>query len=186
MRHILIFAVFAAAASMAAAQAGMENKGEAFVEAIRNDESSKALALLNEQPSVIDARNGKGETALLMAIRRGDREWTGHLIRAGADVDVASRDGDRPLIAAARIGFDDAVAWLSELGVKIDAANKMGETALITAVQGRHVRTVRALLAAGADPDKSDHSGYSARDYAKRDTRTQELTKLIEATKPKK
>jgi hypothetical protein len=47
------------------------------------------------------------------------------------------------------------------------------------------VPIVRSLLNAGADPDKTDSvAGYSARDYAKRDSRTPQLLKLIEAKKP--
>ena len=62
----------------------------------------------------------------------------------------------------------------------------MGETALIVAVQQRQVPIVKLLLAAGADPDQADSAaGYSARDYAKRDNRSREILKLIEAKKPK-
>jgi ankyrin repeat protein len=60
----------------------------------------------------------------------------------------------------------------------------MGETALIIAVQHRQLPIVRLLINAGADPDKTDSAqGYSARDYAKRDSRTPELLRIIEAKK---
>ena len=92
----------------------------------------------------------------------------------------------RVLIAAARIGFLGAAADLVRLKAKVDAANSMGETALIVAVQQRQTEIVKLLLAAGANPDRSDSAaGYSARDYAKRDTRSREILKLIEAKKPK-
>ena len=72
---------------------------------------------------------------------------------------------------------------------QVDKTNKLGETALIVAVQQRQAAIVRMLLEAGADPDKQDHaSGYTAREYAKRDNRTTEMLKLIEtvkSTKPK-
>jgi hypothetical protein len=46
---------------------------------------------------------------------------------------------------------------------------------------------VKLLLAKGADPDKKDSAaGYSARDYAKRDTRSRALLAAIESVaKPK-
>jgi ankyrin repeat protein len=53
-------------------------------------------------------------------------------------------------------------------------------------VQARNARAVRALLEAGADPDKNDFAGYSARDYAKRDTRSRQMIDLIQAKKPAK
>ena len=62
----------------------------------------------------------------------------------------------------------------------------MGETALILAVQQHQIAIARALLAAGANPDKTDNAaGYSARDYARRDNRARDILKMIEATKPK-
>ena len=183
---VALGALSSLAASPAGAQSQFQTNGEQFVEAVRKDDSPKALQLLREHPTLVNARDPKGDTALLVATRRGDREWTGTLLHSGADVDAAGRDGDTPLIAASRIGFEEAIGWLTKLGAKIDASNKLGETALIIAVQARNARVVRALLEAGADPDKSDHAGYSARDYAKRDTRTRQMSELIESKKPRK
>ena len=60
----------------------------------------------------------------------------------------------------------------------------MGETPLIIAVQNRDLALVRLLLANGADPDRTDSAaGFSARDYARRDTRSRELLAAIEASK---
>jgi ankyrin repeat protein len=62
----------------------------------------------------------------------------------------------------------------------------MGETPLITAVVQRQTPIVKMLLAAGANPDKTDTAaGYSARDYAQRDNRARDILQLIEAKKPK-
>ena len=45
---------------------------------------------------------------------------------------------------------------------------------------------IRLLLNAGADPDRTDAAaGYSARDYATRDTRARDILKLINDKKPK-
>ena len=72
-------------------------------------------------------------------------------------------------------------------GALVDKANRLGETALIVAVQQRQPAIVSTLLKLGANPDKTDHAaGYSARDYAKRDTRSRELLKLIETVKSQK
>ncbi|MDP9086938.1 MAG: ankyrin repeat domain-containing protein, partial [Pseudomonadota bacterium] len=49
----------------------------------------------------------------------------------------------------------------------------------------RQASLVRLLLENGANPDKKDTAaGYSARDYARRDSRSTELTKVIESVKP--
>ena len=183
----LKFAAAAAAISLVAAPGAAQyaSDGAAFVEAVRKSDGSAAKKILEERgPAIINTRDYEGNTALVVAINNRDEDWTAFLLQQGADPNLASKGGETPLIAASRIGYDDAVGWLLGLNVKVDAANKMGETALIIAVQQRHPRIVRALLAAGANPDKTDAAaGLSARDYAKRDTRSREILQLIEARK---
>lgn len=170
-----------------AATAGAQNSGFSgmtFVESVRSGDNDKALQLLKETPTVINAKDAKGETALYAAVTGRDTSWTSYLLNLGADANLANRDGDTPLIAAARIGFIDAAEWLLSKGARVDGANRMGETALIVAVQNRRTPMIRLLLDKGANPDRTDSaSGRSARDYAKLDTRSREILKMIEARK---
>ncbi|MGI8611648.1 MAG: ankyrin repeat domain-containing protein [Sphingomicrobium sp.] len=180
----------ALAALLLAAPAGAQSSGfdgQKFVQAVRDRDGNEAMELLRARgPAIMNARDEKGETALIVAISRRDEEWAMFLLSERADPNLAARNGDTPLIAAARVGFGGGAATLVELGAKVDAVNRMGETALIVAVQQRQAAIVRLLLGAGADPDRTDSAaGLSARDYAKRDTRTREILKLIEARKPK-
>jgi ankyrin repeat protein len=165
----------------------LTSKSYDFVHAVEQRNGDKATELLNDNPrGIVNSRNGAGDTALIIAIERSDPDWTGFLIKQGADLNLGGHGGDTPLIAAARVGFEDAVEWLLSLGAKVDAPNRMGETPLIIAVQQRQPQIVRVLLNAGADPDKADSAaGYSARDYAKRDNRSRQILELIEAKKPK-
>ena len=186
MRRFGWIAILAAAALSAPAAAQTSDK-ESFIEAVKSRDGSKAMALLKSRgPTVIDGRSLSGETALLTAIGNRDSTWTGFLLQEGADPNLSGRNGETPLIAASRIGFDEAVEKLLARGAKVDATNRVGETALIVAVQQRHTPIVKALLAEGADPDKADSAaGYSARDYAKRDTRARDILALIESTQRK-
>ena len=154
-----------------------------FVDAVRDRDGDKAMEMLHSRGNqIINLRDDKGETALVVAIQRRDDTWTGFLLNQGADPNLAERNGETPLIAAARIGYMGALGDLLRANAKIEAANRMGETALIVAVQNRHADIVKVLLALGANPDKADSAaGYSARDYAKRDTRSRDILKLIEA-----
>jgi ankyrin repeat protein len=156
-----------------------------FVEAVRKRDGDKAMELLRSRGrTVVNARDDKGETPLIVAVSRRDDSWTGFLLQQGADPNMAARNGDTPLIAAARVGYIPGTATLLKLSAKVDAANRLGETALIIAVQQRHAAIVKLLIEAGADPDRADAAaGLSARDYAKRDARSRELLALIEGTK---
>jgi ankyrin repeat protein len=162
------------------------NNSQDFIDAVQKRDGNKATELIDAHPTLIDTRNGDGDTGLLVAIRASDRDWTGFMLRKGADSNTHGDHGDTPLIAASKVGFDEAVPWLLSLGAKVDDTNKSGETALIIAVQQRDPDMVKALLEAGADPDRTDSvAGYSARDYANRDNRARNIQKLINDKKPK-
>ena len=67
---------------------------------------------------------------------------------------------------AARLGHVEGVTALLEYGARVDPLSSTGETPLIAAVHRRDIPLVRVLLANGANPDRTDNSGRSARDYA--------------------
>lgn len=172
------------AAPLAAQYGGSD--GEAFVQAIRAEEPGKAIELINARGStVVNYRGYSGDAALHIVARRRDGTWLNFLISKGADPNLSDKNGDTALIIVSRLGYEEGARILLGHRAKVDHPNKLGETPLIIAVQQRQARIVRLLLETGANPDKADHAaGYSARDYAKRDTRSTELLRLIETVKP--
>src|SRR5215470_3918547 len=77
------------------------------------------------------------------------------------------------LIAAAHLGHDGVVQALIDAGAPLDHVNNLGWTALIEAVilgdgGPRHQRTVKALIAAGADRAIADRSGVTPLQHAQR------------------
>lgn len=183
-RAILAVAAVAVTVPASAQMGGYE--AEQFVAAIRKGDGNEALKLLNANPTLVNARDLNGKTGLITAIENRDEDWAGYLLQQGADPNQSLRNGDTPLIAASRIGLVQVAEWLVGVGAKVNDSNRRGETPLIVAVQQRHVPIVRLLMGAGADPDHTDSAaGYSARDYAKRDSRTPELLRVIETGKPK-
>ncbi|HXG98905.1 MAG TPA: ankyrin repeat domain-containing protein [Sphingomicrobium sp.] len=174
------------AAGAAAQFAGSD--AEAFLNAIRDQNGSKATAIEAKQGGgVVNYRGYSGDTPLTVAMAKRSRTYVGFLLSKGATPDLADKRGDTPLIIAARNGFNEGVDLMISSRATIDLANKQGETPLIVAVQGRHPTIVRRLLEAGANPDKTDFAaGYSARDYARRDNRNRDLLKMIETIKRKK
>lgn len=179
-RFALMAFALAAASTPVAAQ--YVSDVEPFLTAVRERDGNKATGYLESRPAVLNARNLKGETALNIVIARSDELWTKFLLGKGADPNLPDSAGNTPLMTAARVGYTEAVDLLLQLGSRVDATNKMGETALILAVQQRRLESVKLLLARGANPDKKDSAaGYSARDYAKRDTRNREILAAIES-----
>ena len=164
------------------------SEGEAFLNAVKEGDANKAIELANQPGSrVANYRGYKGDTALHIVTRKRELDWVGFLLNKGADPNVGDANGDTPLIIAAGIGFEEAAGVMLAKGAKVDAINRRGETALAVAVQQRQPRLVEILLKAGADPDKPDRvSGYSPRDYAKRDTRNPQILRLIDTIKPTK
>lgn len=187
MRPVLLAALLAAAAP-AFAQS-LVSDSTAFLNAVRDRDGATANRLLETGgATVLSARNGEGDTALHIAIKRRDADWLGFLLGRGADPDLASRQGEPPIVAAARIGFLDGVTTLLARGARVDAPNRRGETALIAAVQSANtpgarnaLPLVQRLLRAGADPNKTDSAaGYSALDYARQDRRNAALVRAME------
>lgn len=180
----------AAVTTPLAAQTGFGggSDGESFLDAIRKGDNGKALPFM-EDPSkrVVNYKGYDGDTALHIVTRKRELDWVGYLLKEGADPSIPDAKGDTPMHIAASIGFDQAMDYMISMGGRVDATNRRGETALIIAVQQRQPKIVEMLLKAGANPDKADHSaGYSARDYAKRDTRNPQILKLIESVKSSK
>ena len=177
------------ASPLAAQGMGMNaSDGEAFLSAVKEGDANKAIELASEPGSrVANYKGYDGTTPLLIVTRKRELDWVGFLLRKGADPNVGDPKGETPLMVAAGIGFEEAAAAMLGSGAKVDLTNRQGETALSRAVQQKQARMVELLLKAGANPDKADFvSGYTARDYAKRDTRNPQLLKLIETVKPTK
>lgn len=93
-----------------------------------------------------------GETALMFAARVGDLESAKLLLTAGANVNDADAWGVSATVLAAHSGFGEMVEFFLDKGADPNMA-AAGFTALQVAIMRRDERTVRALLAHGADPN---------------------------------
>jgi ankyrin repeat protein len=162
--------------------------GYKFLEAVRKKDGYKVEQALSEPGSaIINARDvTTGQTALHIVIARRDLTWTRFLIRKGANVNVRDGSGATPLQLAANLGFQEGVEELVAHNADVDQPNDAGETPLITALHRHDIAMMRVLLKAGADPDRADNSGRTARDYALLDGRGSPLLTEIETNaKPK-
>lgn len=178
--------LMAVAAVPAAAQ--FQSEGYKFLQAVREGKNDEVIATLNRPGvTVVNTRDvTTGETALHIAIKRGDAPYVTFLLQKGADANLRDGKGTPPMVLAATLGQTDLIhlLWLGKANPNL--GNSSGETPLIRAVQRRDMAMVRELLNDGADPDQRDIiAGKSARDYAGSDTRSPVMAKLLAET-PKK
>lgn len=94
-----------------------------------------------------------GNTALLFAVRAGDLESARRLVAAGADVNDADAWGVSATTLAAHGGHTELVEFLLDHGADPNAADA-GFAALHEAVMRNDLRAARALLDAGANPNR--------------------------------
>lgn len=161
--------------------------GYKFLEAVRKKEGEKVESALSTPGStIVNTRDvTTGETALHIVTARRDITWLQFLIARGANVNLRDGQGRTPLQVATGLGWRDGVALLVERKANTEVANDAGETPLIAAVHRRDVELVKLLLRAGADPDRDDNSGRSARDYAEADNQSGAIIQAIKTeTKP--
>jgi ankyrin repeat protein len=93
-----------------------------------------------------------GDSALMFAARSGDLASAKLLVAAGANVNDQDAWGVSATVLAAHSGFVELVEFLLEKGADPNQA-AAGFSALHAAIMRRDERTVRALLAHGADPN---------------------------------
>lgn len=69
----------------------------------------------------VDAQDGEGNTALMLAAYHGHAETVSALVQRGADVNLANNRGQSPIAGALFKGEDEVVAVLREAKADLDA-----------------------------------------------------------------
>ena len=183
LRRITLGGALAAILALGApAAAQTYSDGFLFLQAVEKSDIDKAEELLGKPGStLINSRDlSTGGTALHIAADRRDVVWLVYLLTRDANPNIADRRGVTPLMRASQLGFYEGIQHLVTKGARVDDANSTGETPLILAVHRRDTAMMRVLLRAGADPDRTDNSGRSARDYAELNGRTSQVFVEIE------
>ena len=123
----------------------------------------------------VNAKDDSQQSAYLIATSEVSDDPRLLVLTLGAGADAGAKDGynGTGLIRAAERGYPRIVARLLKTDIDVDHVNRLGWTALLEAVilgeGGRpHVRTVRLLVDAGADPNIPDESGTTALAHARR------------------
>lgn len=176
----LAAALIVPVATPAAAQ--RYSDGYTFLSGVEDNDGNKVTEVLQKTNGrVINTKDpNSGEGALHIVARQGNATYLRFLLAKGADPNIRDRNGNTPAMIAVQNGFDAAIDILANYDADFNVGNNRGETPLIRAVQMRKLNLVRELLDAGADPDQTDNiAGMSARDYAKRDSRSPAIAEAI-------
>lgn len=145
--------------------------------AVREKSDRVVEVLLMQAQLDINARNGAGETALMLAALQGRLELAQRLIQQGASI---SQDGWNPLHYAATGPEPKIVALLLQRGAPIEARSPNGTTALMMAAGYGSEQSVTLLLAQHADATTRNERGLNASDFARLAGR-ESLTKRLES-----
>ena len=108
----------------------------------------RVVRLLLEKGAKVDAKNSKGQPALLLATMNGHEAVARLLLENGADIGkLRNPNGTQftVLHAAALGGHKGIVRLLLEKGADINAKNSGGATALMLANKNGHTAVVRLL-----------------------------------------
>jgi ankyrin repeat protein len=173
-----------AAAVPAASGLPASRKTESSVLAEAADANdTETIRYLIDKGADIDARNGDGDTPLLLAASYGNVEMVKLLLAKGADVNAVDapeairvKNGPialgnfTPLLYAAAYGGYDTVKILLDAGAKVNAQDVRGMTPLMLAIgtDRPDVSVVRLLLERGADANVKSKAGETAADWARK------------------
>ena len=119
--------------------------------------------LLLKRGAKVGQRNFAGDSALMMAVLKGEMAVTKRLLAANAPINPS---GWTPLMYAAYEGRADMVALLLEKGAEVNARAPNLSTPLMLAARNGHMEAVRLLLKAGAETEIKNDQGFTAESWA--------------------
>jgi ankyrin repeat protein len=110
----------------------------------------------------IDARDGSGRTALLIATHANAIEAAGALIAAGANVNAKDNIEDSPYLYAAAEGRLEILRQTLKAGADLKSVNRYGGVGLIPAAHHGYPDVVRELLKTDINIDHVNRLGWTA------------------------
>lgn len=131
--------------------------------ALRENSMKVFKLLLNANGTDINQSAKNGDTALMIAAYKANREAVSALLAKGAQV---NRSGWTALHYAAAVGDNEIVQTLLDKDADLDAKSPNNTTPIMMAARGDHILTVKLLLDAGADATLKNDVGMTAIDFA--------------------
>jgi uncharacterized protein len=136
-------------------------QGAQLVAAAGRGDGGEVRRLLDAGVAV-DARDGRGRTAVTAAAMGRHAPVVRLLVDAGADVDVQDRERNNALLACGETGSVQVLRQVLRAKPDLGSTNRYGGTALIPAADRGHVGVVRELLGTNIDVDHVNRLGWTA------------------------
>ena len=111
-----------------------------------SDGNGKMVQALLEHGVDANARNGNGDTILMLASSSGNAGMVELLFGYGVDVNARNNDGDTALILVSQRGNGDMLKILIGHGADVNAKNDSGESALVLSERNNNAYAVKTLL----------------------------------------
>jgi ankyrin repeat protein len=146
-----------------------------LIVAAKTGKPAMMKTLLAAHPKV-NARNGRGETALMLAAFGGHLEAVQLLLANGAEVNPPP--GWTPLIYSAAANSMEVGRLLLKSGAQVNARSASGTTALMMAAREGHLSMVLLLMEHGADLGIRNEDGATALKVA-RDRGKREIAEML-------
>ena len=124
--------------------------------------SKETIQELIDHGAHVNVVNDNGDTAILLAVCRAQREIVRLLLVARADPNIANADGDACLHGAVDVDCSEEILQdLIAHGADVNAVNKSSRTPLLLSCFLGQMDSVKVLLGARADPSISDEEDFS-------------------------
>lgn len=120
---------------------------------------SPAAKLLLHYGAALEHRTERGETALILASRRGNTDLVRSLHEAGANLEVTDFSSWTCLHFAASSGYPELFMWLVSHGLQLHAKNSLGWSAI-------HYATFKGIFSSSLLDSISDFGAREAMTYA--------------------
>ncbi len=127
--------------------------------AARGDVAAVAKHIESKVP--LDAKDGQGQTALLLAVAAGHTAVGQALIAAGADINAVASNMDTPWLLAGARGRTELLRVMWPKGPNLSLRNRYGGNALIPACHYEHLETVKFLLTTSIDINHVNNLGWT-------------------------
>jgi ankyrin repeat protein len=141
-----------------------------FITAAVGDDRLQAAELLLQIGADANYKSPAGLSVLSLAARSGGVALASLLLKAGANVMDRNSANALPYDLAVIYGHDELIELLighmNQVVPSVDRQADDGTTALMRATMAADVKTIKDLLAAGADASRRDRNGDSPLSYA--------------------